>query len=155
MRVTVRSGRSNRTKPRITRPRSTRPAAVSAMVGVSRYPEPATARYPLATRPSSENWKKRSTEGRPLGHALACERSITLFYQRAGLPTAFDFETVLPKQFSGRPVEAHEVDPRLRSRNHEAGSRSLCRHSGLVDTAAEAIHHFQPVRGRGRQIRQV
>jgi len=64
-------------------------------------PRAATARYPLATRPSSENWKKRSTEGRPLGHALACERSITLFYQRAGLPTALDFETVLPKQFSG------------------------------------------------------
>ena len=67
--------------------------------------------------------------------------------------TALDFETVLPKQFSGWPINAREVDPRLRAWNLEAGFRSLCRHTSLPDTLAEAIHHFQPVPGIGRQIR--
>src|SRR4029077_16769327 len=49
--------------------------AVSPMVGMSRYPEPATARYPLATSPNSENWKNRSTETA----ALDSERAIILY----------------------------------------------------------------------------
>ena len=51
-------------------------AAVIAMVGVSRYPEPTTARKPLASKPSRENSKNRST-----GVAGPVETAvINLFY---------------------------------------------------------------------------
>ena len=42
--------------------RMSSPMKVSMSVGRSRNPEPARAKYALAIRPSSENWKKRSTD---------------------------------------------------------------------------------------------
>ena len=47
-----------------------------ATVGVSRYPEPTTAKYPLASRPSSENSKNLST-GETEPEEAGC---IILFY---------------------------------------------------------------------------
>src|ERR1700688_4761358 len=43
-------------------PRRASAAKVRTRVGRSRNCDPASAKNPLATRPSSENWKKRSTE---------------------------------------------------------------------------------------------
>ncbi len=42
--------------------RTSRPMKVKMSVGRSRYPEPASAKYALVINPSSESWKKRSTD---------------------------------------------------------------------------------------------
>ena len=50
------------TTPATRRARASNPRPANTAVGKSRYPDPRTARYPLASRPSKENWKNCSNK---------------------------------------------------------------------------------------------